>query len=1801
MRGVVAKIFLASVFGRDVLCRLFLETVSHGKSVRQSAGVWAFSRSICRTAKVLIKDQVTPMLFRKLHVSTRTLLQLAVAMIFSAAAVGAASAANSGVAPLLVPYTVNVIAGTPQFATGTTTIPVGYFGESVQATPTLTTPTGAAVMDGPYVAAVDSVGNVYIADTGNYIIREVNAQTGLITTIAGVLPKGCSGSTCSLRTSGCANGVPAAGAAIGSHIEGIAVDSYGNVYFGDNTTSTVAVIYRGGAQVANFIKLVNPGGVAASGGSVQSGYVYFVAGTINLNSCAATTGTVDNTIAFENAAAPGSVPGASLHGVGLITVDSAGNIYVSDNSNSTTRVINTQATPQTFFQYTVQPGYIRSIVNCNAALTTGCPTATTTTTANTGINGPVNAIVFNSQYVSGEADAYGNIYQLNGTGGGTGVPGIYGAAAYAGGAPLTNLLTAEAPSLAASYGPAAGNAPAELPLTYGDSYIVIGNPSLTSSLPGEFVDQTATTNEDLDIRPQSMLPDNFGTFWFADHHYPEIERIDQYTSLATLAIRAGRATANITPINNNPASFTNPYYCVYGSTGSNLPWTQGPQTYDPEGDGCPSVLAYYSSSFSTANDGLGNIFFADTGDEIVRELQVGTTFPATTAGTTAAVTQAIQVHFNSSNPPQIGPAIPDGSDTGNTTTAFSIPAGAIPDFTINTTTPEFPMGSLINGSDSAYGNSTTTANFQLWAGLPTCTQLGVYPTAFNDADYDCLVYVTFKPTAPGVRQSQLQVTTANGSVYNFGLYGVGNGGQLAIDGGAATPIAVTGLGTPGQIAVAQSGTTYIADPSNNRVVVLPAGGGTQTTIGTGLSGPMGVAVDSAGNVVIADTGNNRVVKVNSITAVQTVLGNNVWISGDNSTNGNTPPPQYAFKAPQSVAVDKLNNVYVADTGNAAVVEIPSNIQLGGAVPLLAYAGAPKFVNPVSVAVDSKGNVYVADTKNPTSQIVELPPGGGDLITVPGSQFPTLLGAGLKSPAGVAVDAAGNVYVSDISENEVVEIPSATGPGSTPFALNFAGISTPGSLALDANGNLYVANTGSKQILFDNRQNPIVNFGNVPQGLASPAQPVCSNTTIEDGFNVGTTGAGCPLTITNIGNQPVTLTSPLTVVSGASNAAYTISSACTSPLPAGLTCQITATMKPTADNGQMETITVNGGPQTLSLMANGEQPVANVVLSAAYTGGTSTTTPTTGATATITATVTQPLIAGNTPTGSVTFTYVVDAANSNVNSCGSGGTQTVQLVGGVATFQIPTLAQGVQYTVSANYSGDTLNSANGATPLVITVPGIPVSASVTSTAAQLTFTYGGKPPVPVGTVTPTPPSGITVTFGSSALATTPIGTYPVVVSFSGAGACAYGFPASVYAGTNTPAAVTENPASLTYTIPNFSAQYGAANISYGANAVITGAVNGDGFGATFAPAQSSILNVGTYSVVPTVIGSDIGNYTVTATPSTLTVTKAPVTISVTAAKTSVANSASGVASAVYTLSVSTTVPSGKGIPTGSVTITDDFTPITSTGYGSPAAPVTSTVALTAGVATYTPTSTTPGIHQYGFAYSGDSNFQTSTITPTTACVPSAITANCLIVDNPDFTLTSNTGPVPIDPGVVPSGNGLVVEPNQNTAYPETAVLFVNAIQGFTGSVSLSCQPQNPSYVSCFMTPTSVCFASTSSAACTNTAATAATVVAVYTPATLPLGFKTSEVQTPGTKTILAFLPFGVLAFCLRRRRKLANALWMLIAIVAVGAGMSGCGGNQVAFYTPIPTGPQTVTVTATYIGNSTQPAATRTFAVPIEID
>ena len=1654
----------------------------------------------------LKKDQVNHMLYGRSNLSMRTLLQLTAVLLFVLVGTWPAYAAgNSGPAPQLVPFTMGLMAGNPA-----TTIS-GYGGDGG--------PGSNATLNGVSVLAVDSVGNVYFPDRGNAIIREINGQTGVISTVAGVDPSLCTGTACNFISTGCADGVPALGNPIGAKaIWGIAVDGFGNVYFSDQTTATISVIYRGGSQVANFIKLENPTGVTNAGGVIP-GYVYHVAGTINLSTCA---GTATANASSSKAAVPagdGSLAfqNATLGTVGPLALDSAGNLYLGDNApEGTIRVINTQSTTQTFYQYQVAPGAIQSIANCGA-FTVTCPVgygSSPVTIANTGLGGPANAGVMNvlannqGQYMN--VDAYGNIYELNYKGA---TPDILIAATYAGGQgnPLQGLINT---SLS------------------GDTYVAGAN-SLTAQA-GDFYYLLHGANPI--IRPSSIVADPFGNLYYQDNHYGETYRVDVNATASSATLLEFSSAMFATNKSNLPSSASPKVFCYPVNSNVTYPGIAGYQTSDQWGDGCPAIYADGPGDLknvngygSTITDGLGNLYIADQSHNLVRKVTMGNIFPMTPVGQTFNATtltgqQELQFHFDQKNLPltetTIAPII--------TSNSFAIAPG-ISDFTINTISSNFIANSasgIVSGIVIGL-NTFTQATSTGIVSDPICAN----NTGSNDSSLDCIVNVVFSPTAPGLRQAQLVVNTANGSAYSFGLTGYGVGGQLAIDGGTPTPLSLSGIGNPAQVAVTQSGTVYVADPGNNRVVSIPANGGSQSTVGTGLKGPMGVAVDAAGNVFISDTGNNRIVEVQALSGKQTVLGQIV-------ATGSPAYPQYKFNAPQGLAVDVHGNVFVADTGNATVVEIPAHPGLGGATPLLQYTGAAAFVHPVGIALDVAGNIYVADTGK--IQIVELPAGGGDLQNLPsGSSLLQFASSAVqngvfKSPSGVAVDAAGNLYVSDSATNTVYEVPSGSGPGSEQIALNFTKLNLAGSnsslaggsIALDANGSLDLADSGNSQVLFENRQNPVVDFGTVAEG-----QPASSTT----------------LTLTNIGNAALSLNSPFTQITStpAGNTAFTSTNTCSgSSLAVGLHCTLTTNFMPTAVGPQSALVAINGGTQAINLKGAGEVPLVNITLAV--------TSPSSGviagSPATITATLT-PQSGNNAPTGTVSFSYTV-------NGTSAGAATVASVTNGVATLNLPTLAQGRLYVVSAVYQGDAFNSQTTATPLSVYVPGIPVTA----TANSVTFSYGNPVPTITGTVTgilPADQSSVTYKFVSAATQSSPVGVYPITVVFSGGNYLNYGFP-TVLTPSGAPATVTETKAPLTVQANTFSTVYGAQNVTL--TSTLTGVVNGDGFAIDYSPSYTSILNAGTYPLIPTVKGPVAGNYTITSKNGQITVAQAPTKLAVSATTATVLPNALSTDPLVVV--VSTDVSSGIGTPTGTVTLTDTFTPIINTapGTGTPAAPVTiGPLPLVAGVVSYTVQSQTPGIHSFAVTYNGDNNFKKSTTTtPTT-----------IEVDAADFTLASTTNPIQIAPGVLPGGNNSVA--GEAAATPEQAVVTINSVLSFAGTVYLGCQPQNPSYVNCSLSPTAVTL--------TSSTTSAQSILSISTPATLPLGFFSSELQHPMSTTVLAFIPFGALAFCFRRRRSLSKALWMLAAIATLSVGLSGCGGTTVPFFTPVPAGPQTVTVYA----------------------
>jgi hypothetical protein len=333
------------------------------------------------------------------------------------------------------------------------------------------------------------------------------------------------------------------------------------------------------------------------------------------------------------------------------------------------------------------------------------------------------------------------------------------------------------------------------------------------------------------------------------------------------------------------------------------------------------------------------------------------------------------------------------------------------------------------------------------------------------------------------------ITTFAGSTEGFGG-----------DGGAATAAQLRG---PRAVAVDPAGSVFIADQYNHRVRVVDAGTNVITTIaGNGMLGfdgdggpatmaqlryPAGVGVDGSGNVYIADRENHRIRKVTAATGIITTAAGtgSGWFQGENDV-ATTASLNY----PEGLAVDGAGNVYVADSYNGRVRKLVLAsgriITVAGSTPA-GYGGdtgqgpAAQLKQPTAVAVDGAGNLYIADMQNARVRKVAVPTPTAQITTLAGNGTAGYAGDGgaapaamLNSPHGVAIDAAGNLYIVEFWNHRVRKVAAATGlittvAGSSSGSLGDGGpataarLSNPYGVAVDNAGNLYIADSFNYRI------------------------------------------------------------------------------------------------------------------------------------------------------------------------------------------------------------------------------------------------------------------------------------------------------------------------------------------------------------------------------------------------------------------------------------------------------------------------------------------------------------------------------------------------------------------------------------------------------------------------------------------------------------------------------------------------------------------------------------------------------------------
>jgi serine/threonine-protein kinase len=292
---------------------------------------------------------------------------------------------------------------------------------------------------------------------------------------------------------------------------------------------------------------------------------------------------------------------------------------------------------------------------------------------------------------------------------------------------------------------------------------------------------------------------------------------------------------------------------------------------------------------------------------------------------------------------------------------------------------------------------------------------------------------------------------------------------------------------PFGLAVDASGNVYIADVGNNVIRKMDTTGLVTTFAGIGgvkgstngfnslatFNKPFGVATDAAGNVYVADAGNNLIRMAGTAGMVSTFAG--TGIAGSSNVADSV-----TFNSPLGVTVDGSGNVYVADYENNLIRKVSQ----AGIVSTLAGSGAKgaddgldtaaTFNLPEAVAADGSGNVYVADNGN--DLIRKITP-AGQVSTFAGSGQPgksdgTGTSASFNSPFGIAVDAAGNVYVADSGNNlirkitpdgAVTTIAGSGSRGANDGTGKAASFNTPAGIAVDKSGNIYVADENNNLI------------------------------------------------------------------------------------------------------------------------------------------------------------------------------------------------------------------------------------------------------------------------------------------------------------------------------------------------------------------------------------------------------------------------------------------------------------------------------------------------------------------------------------------------------------------------------------------------------------------------------------------------------------------------------------------------------------------------------------------------------------------
>jgi sugar lactone lactonase YvrE len=683
------------------------------------------------------------------------------------------------------------------------------------------------------------------------------------------------------------------------------------------------------------------------------------------------------------------------------------------------------------------------------------------------------------------------------------------------------------------------------------------------------------------------------------------------------------------------------------------------------------------------------------------------------------------------------------------------------------------------------------------------------------------------------------------------------------------------------------------------------------------------------------------------------------ISLTTSARAQTQATTLPLLLPSATAFDAAGNLFFVETGNHVVRKVTS----AGIVTTVAGNGVQGFAgdngpataaqldSPAGLALDSTGNLYIADSHN--HRIREVSSATGTITTIAGTGAPGFSGDGgpaksaqLDLPTALALDASGNLYVADSNNHRVRRIAAATGVIATVTGNGieaFAGDNGPATAAsIDSPNGLALDSSGNLTIA--DTHNGRLRRVSAATGLISTvagAGVVAGNVQSFGGDNGPATAAGLALP------RGLTLDSAgnLYFADSANHRIRRIS-------PAGVITTVAGQGTETfaGDNAPAVSASLDS-PQSVAISPAGLLTLADTAnqrirqLDALPAPG-----PDIHTIAGL-GTTTPGVLALSGPSvvayGSGSITATLTAASNATGSVTfldtNGGTQTTlgaaSLNSDAATISTSTLATAA-HSLVATYPGDATHTAAQSPALALTVSPLAITAA------------------------PNPASIL------------------------------YGQPIPVLSGTLT-----------------------------GVLARDTGKV-----AAVFTSSAAALSPVGSYPIAATLTGSAAGNYSVSVTPAaSLSIAQTPTQTSL-----STSTSSPGVGLPV-TLTVQATSTT-SGVPTGSVTLLDGSTTL-------------SVVPLSAGgAATFTTSSLSLGAHSLSASYSGDANFQPS----------SSATANLAVGTASDFTLTA-TGATAQS---IPKGSAATYSFSVSMQGAAMASPIALAVQGVPLGATSSI---NPSYI------------------------------------------------------------------------------------------------------------------------------------------